>query len=85
MMMNEGVVLGHFISVAGIQVDLAKIKLISNIHILELQKEVIIFLGHVGYYRRFIELFFKLESPLFTLLMKDAQFVWTDTCHETFS
>ena len=30
-MMSEGVVLGHFVSIAGIQVDLAKIKVISNI------------------------------------------------------
>ena len=36
MMMSEGVVLGHFISAIGIQVDLAKIKVISNIDILEL-------------------------------------------------
>ena len=36
MMMSEGVVLGHFISAAGIQVDPAKINVISNIPILGL-------------------------------------------------
>ena len=81
MMMREGVVLGHFISAVGIQVDPANIKVISNIPILRSQKEVRNFLGHVGYYRRFIEFFSKLASPLFTLLMKDAQFVWIDACH----
>ena len=44
MMMSEGVVLGHFIFDAGIQVDPAKIKVISNIPIHGSQKEVIIFL-----------------------------------------
>ena len=72
MMMSEGVVLGHFTCVSGIRVDPTKIMVISNIHILGSQKEVIIFLGHACYYRRFIELFSKLESPLFTLIMKDA-------------
>ena len=33
MMMSEGLVLGHFISIASIQVDIAKIKVISNIPI----------------------------------------------------
>ena len=85
MMISEGVVLGHFISVAGIQVDPAKIKVISNIHIPRSQKEVRIFLFHIGYYRIFIEKNSKLESPLFTLLMKYAQFVWIDACQETFA
>ena len=72
MMMSEGVVLGHFISVNGIQVDPSKIKVIENIPTLATQKEVQSFLGHVGYYRRFIENFSKLASPLFSLLMKDV-------------
>ena len=76
--MSEGVVLGHYISTAGIQVDPTKIKVISNIPIPGSQKEVGIFLGHVDYYRILIETFFMLASPLFTLLMKDAQFLWTD-------
>jgi len=45
MMMSEGMVLGHFISSAGIQVDIPTPST---------QKEVRIFLGHSGYYRRFI-------------------------------
>ena len=85
MMMSEGIVLGHFISTAGIQVDLAKIKVIKNIPILGTQKEVRSFLGHAGYYRSFIEKKFKLASPLFTLLMKDAQFNWIDACQTTFA
>ena len=80
MMMSEGAVLGHFISANVIQVDPSKIKVIKNILAPTTQKEVRIFLGHAGYYRRFIENFSKLASPLFCLLMKDAQFVWSEAC-----
>ena len=83
-MMSEGVVLGNFISANGIQVDPAKIKVIKNIPTPSTQKEVRSFLGHAGYYRRFIENFSKLASPLFSLLMKDAQFVWSKACQTAF-
>jgi hypothetical protein len=53
--MCEGVVLGHFISYAGIQVDPAKIQVVLDIPTPSTQKEVRSFLGHVGYYRRFIK------------------------------
>ena len=55
MMMSEGVVLGHFIFANGIQVDPSKIKVIKNIPTPSTQKEVRSFLGHAGYYRRFIK------------------------------
>ena len=48
-MMMEGVVLGHFISSKGIQVDLAKIEFISTLPTLEKQKDVHNFLGHARY------------------------------------
>ena len=84
MMMSEGVVLGHFISTDGIQVDPSKIKVIKNIPTPATQKEVRIFLGHAGYYRIFIENFSKLASPLFSLLMKDVQFIWNEACQTAF-
>ena len=72
MMMSEGVVLGNFISADCIQVDPSKIRVIENIPTPGTWKEVRKFLGHVGYYRIFIEIFSKIASPLFTLLMKDV-------------
>jgi hypothetical protein len=85
MTMSEGVVLGHFISYAGIQVDLAKIQVILDIPTSSTQKEVRSFLGHVGSYRRFINFFFKLASTLFFLLTKDVDFCWTDNCELSFT
>ena len=44
-----------------------------------------IFLGHDGYYRKLIKDFSKQASPLFTLLSKDVEFIWTPVCQTTFS
>ena len=55
MMMHEGVVLGHYISCIGIQVDPTKVKVTMKIPIPKTQKKVWNFLGHTGYYHFFIE------------------------------
>ena len=47
-MMEEGVVLGHFISSKGIEVDPTKIAVISTLPILAKRKDVQSFLGHAG-------------------------------------
>ena len=78
--MSEGVVLGNFISSPGIQVDPLKIQVIQNLPIPRTQTDVRIFLGHAGYYRRFIKKNSKIASPLFVLLMKNDEFKWTNLC-----
>ena len=80
MMLNEGIVLGHHISSSVINVDLAKIQLIVNLSEPKNKKDVRIFLGYAGYYRRFIEHFSKLSLPLFKLLSKDKNFHWDTNC-----
>ena len=42
------------------------------------------FLGHVGFYRRFIKDFSKIASPLYALLAKDASFDFNDDCMRAF-
>ena len=80
MMMQEDIVLGHFISAAGIQVDPAKVEVIQNFPTPKTQKEVQRFIGYASYYCHFIEYFSKIASPLFLLLSKDAEFNWSDAC-----
>ena len=74
MMLNEGIVLGHYISSQGIKVDPSKIQIIINLPIPKTQKEVRSFLRYASYYRRFIEHFSKIALPLFKLLTKDVLF-----------
>ena len=74
-MVNHGIVLGHIISNKGIEVDKAKIELISKLPSPTNVKTVRQFLGHAGFYRRFIKDFSKFVKPLYKLLEKDAKFV----------
>ena len=73
-MVNEGVVHGHLISKHGIQVEKAKIEVIEKLPPLVNVKGVRSFLGHAGFYRRFIKYFSKITKPLTQLLLKDATF-----------
>ncbi|RVW78439.1 Transposon Ty3-I Gag-Pol polyprotein [Vitis vinifera] len=77
-MVHQGIVLGHIISEKGIEVDKAKVKLIAKLPSPTTVKGVRQFLGHAGFYRRFIQDFSKLSRPLCELLAKDAKFFWDE-------
>ncbi|XP_010523588.2 PREDICTED: uncharacterized protein LOC104801906, partial [Tarenaya hassleriana] len=83
-MVQEGIVLGHKISEKGIEVDRAKIEVIEQMIPPTNVKGIRSFLGHAGFYRRFIKDFSKISKPLTELLGKDVQFVFTKQCHEAF-
>ena len=83
-MVNQGIVLGHIISNKGIEVDKAKIELISKLPSPTNVKTVRQFLGHAGFYRRFIKDFSKIAKPLYKLLEKDAKFAWDEDCQRSF-
>ena len=63
-MVQEGIVLGHKISHKGIEVDKAKIEIIENLQPPKTVREIRSFLGHAGFYRRFIKDFSKITKPL---------------------
>ncbi|CAN6585445.1 unnamed protein product [Malus baccata var. baccata] len=83
-MVKQGIVLGHLISNRGIEVDKAKIDAIEKLPPPTTVKSVRSFLGHAGFYRRFIKDFSKISRPFCNLLAKDAPFVFDEACLEAF-
>ncbi|RVW95570.1 Retrovirus-related Pol polyprotein from transposon 17.6 [Vitis vinifera] len=83
-MVHQGIVLGHIISEKGIEVDKAKVELIVKLPSPTTVKGVRQFLGHAGFYRRFIKGFSSLSKPLCELLAKDAKFIWDERCQNNF-
>jgi len=76
--------LGHIILRKGIEVDPAKISIISQLSYPSSVREVRSFLGHAGFYRRFIQDFNKKAIPLSNLLQKDIDFIFDEGCKEAF-
>ena len=66
----EGIALENHIYSQGIKVEPAKIEVIIGLPSPKTQKEVRSFLGHAGYYCRFIENFTKIAAPMFKFLVK---------------
>lgn len=84
-MVREGIVLGHKISHLGMEVDKAKIEVISKLPPPTCVKAVRSFLGHAGFYRRFIKDFSLIARPLNHLLGKDVPFIFDDKCLHAFN
>jgi hypothetical protein len=64
-------VLGHVISETGIEVDRAKVETVEQLPPPTDVKSLRSFLGHAGFYRRFIKDFSKITKPLTHLLQKN--------------
>jgi hypothetical protein len=68
----------------GVAVDPEKVKVVVEWTRLTSVFEIRSFLGLTGYYRHFFEGFSKLSEPLITLTRKNAHFVWTNECEQSF-
>nr|GFA76813.1 reverse transcriptase domain-containing protein [Tanacetum cinerariifolium] len=76
-MVKEGIVIGH-------KVDKAKVDVITKLPHLTTVKGIRSFLGHAGFYRRFIKDFSKIARPMTRLLEKDTPFIFSQECVEAF-
>ncbi|KAL4342153.1 hypothetical protein GQ457_08G025220 [Hibiscus cannabinus] len=83
-MVNEGTVLGHKNSSKGIEVDKAKVEVIEKLPPPTNVKGIRSFLGHAGFYRRFIKDFSKISKPLCNLLQQNQPFVFDKECQSAF-
>ncbi|GJX09045.1 putative nucleotidyltransferase, ribonuclease H [Tanacetum coccineum] len=76
--------LGHVIDSSGIHVDPAKIEAVKNWASPTTPSEILQFLGLAGYYRRFIEGFYKIAKPMTELTQKNQKFDWGEEQEEAF-
>ncbi|GJW96788.1 reverse transcriptase domain-containing protein [Tanacetum coccineum] len=81
---KEEIVLGHKVSGSGIKVDRAKIESISKLPYPTNIKAIHSFLGHAGFYRRFIKDFSQIARSMTQLLVKDTPFIFTEECIQAF-
>ena len=83
-MVTQGIVLGYIVSKNGIEVDKAKVELISNLPTSKCVRDIRSFLGHAGFCRRFIKDFSAIARPLCNLLAKDVLFAWSQAYEAAF-
>ena len=83
-MVTEGIVLGHKIFAGRLEVDQAKVSIIKTLLPPTTAKGIRSFLGHVGFYKRFIKDFSKISRPLLRLLEKYAKFDFDEACKAIF-
>ena len=83
-MVTKGIVLGHKISAARLEVDQAKVSVIKTLLPPTTVKGIRSFIGHTGFCRRFIRDFSKISRPLCKLLENDANFDYDEPCRSAF-
>nr|GEX63096.1 reverse transcriptase domain-containing protein [Tanacetum cinerariifolium] len=79
-MCREGIILGHKILKSGIEIDRAKVDVIAKLPHPTTVKGVRSFLGHAGFYRRFLQDFSKIARPMTHLLEKETPFMFSKEC-----
>ena len=84
-MVQEGIVLGHWISAREIEVDRAKIEAIEKLPPPSSVKGIRSFLSHAGFYRRFIKDFSQIAKPLSSFLVQGTPFEFDSQCLHAFS
>ena len=77
--------LGHVISKEGISVNPNKIKDFIDWPVPKDVIDVRSFMGITGYYRKFIEGFSRIASPVTSLQKKGKKFIWDEKCEDSFN
>nr|GEY53050.1 hypothetical protein [Tanacetum cinerariifolium] len=83
-MVKEEIVICHKISKKGIEVDKAKVDVITKLPHPTTVKGIRSFLSHAGFYPRFTKDFSKIARPMTKLLKKDTPFIFSQECVDAF-
>ena len=75
---EEGKLLGHIISQAGIHIDPERIKAISQLSLPHNKKAMYSFFGQINFVRKFTPDFVEIIKPLQKMIRKDVEFKWDD-------
>jgi hypothetical protein len=76
--------LGFIVGRGGLRMDPTKIEPITNWPRPESPRDIQVFMGLAGFYRRFIRNFSRIAQPLTALLRKNKPFRWTSTVESAF-
>lgn len=76
--------LGMIVGPDGIQMDPSKVSVITDWVVPKNLTDIQAFLEFCNFYRRFIQNYSKIVTPLTSLTKKGAQFLWTAKCQEAF-
>ena len=76
--------LSHIVSSEGIRLDSQKIEVVKQWPIPTSATDIRSFLGLADYYRRFVEGFSSISSPLTRLNQKMIKFQWSDDCEKSY-
>ena len=76
--------LGHVALTLGVSVDPEKVEAVMSWERPNSIFEIRSFLKLVKYYRRFIEDFSQLATPMTRLTRKEVKFEWNDPCEKAF-
>jgi hypothetical protein len=83
-MVKQGIMLTHIIFKRGIEVDKGKMETVEQLPPPTDVKSLRRFLGHAGFYRKFIKEFSKITNPLTQLLQKEVAFDFDEMCLAAF-
>ena len=71
-------------STSGVSVNPEKVEVVMSWERPKSVFEIRSFLGLAGYYRRFIEDFYRITAPMTRITRKEVKFDWDDRCEEAF-
>ena len=84
-MVPQGKLLGHIVCKTGLKTDSDKVRVIVEMEVPMDVSRVKSFLGHIGYYRRFIKNYARIALPLDKLTRKGEPYIWNSEQETAFS